>query len=167
MQSLSWAWRTNRWKQCDPNDPVNPARPVGLMCRRSFRLTMWVWIAVAIAASARTWLRPEQHSVFPVYAAGASHWWNDEPLYVDYAPLDFLRYPPTVALFYTPFACLGATLGGIAWIWLNLAFLAGGLSAFRRHVLPGTWTSTRSATFSLLGLVVGLPSIWNGQCNTL
>src|SRR5207248_1744527 len=92
---------------------------VGLLRRASF----W-WIVFCIALVARTLHRPSSHTVFAVFAAGSTHWWNDQPLYSDYKPLDYFRYPPDCAIAFTPFARLGPRAGGVLWVCLGLGVYA-------------------------------------------
>src|SRR5436190_18443057 len=85
------------------------------------RLVLALWLAAGAAVTARTLLRPEQHTVFPVLAASAAHWWNDQPLYADYRPLDYFRYPPAFAVAVSPLAALAPRAGGVLRSWLSLA----------------------------------------------
>src|SRR5438046_526547 len=103
----------------------------------AMRLATALWLIVGVAASVRTVLRPEQHTVFPVLAAGSQHWWRDQPLYARYRPLDYFRYPPALAVVLTPVSAFGLTGGGVLWTWLNLGVYAWGLARLRRDVLPG------------------------------
>jgi hypothetical protein len=122
---------------------------------------------VGLALTVRTLLFPVRHTVFPVLATGAAHWWADLPLYADYAPLDFFRYPPVFALAVTPLGLLGLRLGGIVWAWLSLLVYGAGVWSFRRDVLPGRWTAGREAVYLLLSLFGALRGLWNGQSNAL
>jgi hypothetical protein len=123
------------------------------------------WLTIGIAVSVKTAVRPDSHTVFPVLAQGATHWWHDQPLYGDYKPLDFFRYPPFCAVALTPFALLGGKVGGILWTWLSLACYATGLWHFLRLVLPVAWSVDREALFMALGLLGALRGFWNGQSN--
>src|SRR5262249_8209525 len=131
------------------------------------RIVCVLWIAVGMAASVRVVLQPSSHTVFPVFAGGASHWWHDQPLYIDYRPIDYFRYPPFFALFVSPFAALGLRVGGILWRWLGLGVYASGLWRFRREVLPARWTVGREAIFLSLATLAALAGLWNGQSNAL
>ena len=142
-----------------------PSRPLGL--HPALRLTIGLWLAFGVAVSVRTLLRPETHTVFPVLAASSEHYWNNQPLYARYQPLDYFRYPPGFAVAFTPLSCLGLTAGGILWGWLNLGVYGWGLWRLRRDVLPGTWTPPRKALFLALGLLGALRGLWNGQSNAL
>jgi hypothetical protein len=126
-----------------------------------------VWLILAAAVAVRTLLHPASHTVFPVFAAAGTNWWADQSLYADYKPLDYFRYPPQAALFFSPFAGLGLRAGGILWSWLSLAVYASGLWRFRRDVLPGWWTPRRETAFLALATLGGLAGFWNSQSNAL
>jgi hypothetical protein len=133
---------------------------------RPLRTLLYVWVALAVALSVRTWVHPDKHTCFPVYAASAQHWWADEPIYADYHPaLDYFRYLPIFAVLITPFAYLGLTVGGIVWANFNLAVFAAGLWRFQRVVLPRNWSEQRQALFLALATLGALRSLWNSQCN--
>jgi hypothetical protein len=131
------------------------------------RLVLTVWLTVCVALSVRTLLHPDSHTVFPVLATAAEHWTADRPLYADYRPIDYFRYPPAFAVLVWPLAVLGLRGGGVLWAWLNLTVYGAGLWSFVRTVPPGRWTSNRQASFLLLGLFGGLRGLWNGQSNAL
>lgn len=132
-------------------------------CRRVLAL----WLILGAAISVRTLLKPTSHTVFPVFATGAIHWWSDVSLYDDHEPLDYFRYPPAFAIVLTPFAWLGMTLGGIAWSWLSLGVYAWGLWAFLRATVSDRWSAEREALFMALALLGGLRGFWNAQANGL
>jgi hypothetical protein len=131
------------------------------------RRVLLLWLALGTALSLRTLYRPDSHTVFPVLAGSADHWWADQPLYADYEPLDYFRYPPAFAVFVTPLAALGHRAGGVLWSWLSLAIYGAGLWSFAREVLPRHWSPERTACFLALGALGGLRGLWNGQSNAL
>lgn len=133
----------------------------------NFRSVLMIWLILGAAVSLRTFLRPNSHTVFPIFSASAQHWWDDRPLYELYLPLDRFRYPPLFAVFVTPFHILGLSLGGIVWSWLSLAVLAVGLWHYVRDVIPSAWTPQRSAWFFLLAALGALRGLWNAQSNAL
>src|SRR5262245_22875413 len=137
------------------------------MPRTWLGLALAAWLAAGLAVTARTLVRPGSHTVFPVLARGAEHWWLDVPLYEKCPPLDYFRYPPALAVALTPLSALGLAAGGVLWAWLNLAVYAAGLWLCRRDVLPGEWGEGRQAAFFLLGLAGALRGLWNGQSNAL
>jgi hypothetical protein len=131
------------------------------------RWALWLWLAFGVVLAVRILLQPDSHVVFPVFAGGSAHWWNDAPLYQNHAPLDYFRYAPAFAIAFTPFAWLGSSVGGVLWGWLSLGVYFHGLTCFRRDVLPGSWTEKRHALFLVLALAGGLAGLWNGQSNAL
>jgi hypothetical protein len=133
----------------------------------SLRLALIVWLILGAAVSVRTLVRPSNHTVFPIFAASAEHWWGNCALYEIYPDLDRFRYPPLFALFVTPFSVLGLTTGGILWSWLSIAVFVAGLWRYIRDVIPSVWTPQRTALFLILGGFGALRGLWNAQSNAL
>jgi hypothetical protein len=131
------------------------------------RLVLGLWLVLAVAVGVRTLVRPATHTVFPIFAASAEHWWGNRSLYDLYPPLDHFRYPPVFAVFVTPFRALGLTAGGILWTWFNMAVYVAGLLVFVRDVIPSAWTRRRTALFLALGALGALRGLWNAQSNAL
>jgi hypothetical protein len=138
---------------------VMGARPVHLACR--------FWLVLAAVVGVRILISPVKHSVFPIFAASATHWWADLPLYRWYPDLDLFRYPPPFVVLVAPFSALGLRLGGLLWTWCSMAVYAYGLWRLARDVMPGEWARSRAAAFLALGSVVALPGLWNSQSNTV
>src|SRR5262245_18634622 len=88
--------------------PAEPAAPSRLVHPPR---AIVLGILLGFALTARTLYRPESHTVFPVFAAGSKHWWADRPLYANYRPMDYFRYPPLFAIVITPLAVLGPIAG--------------------------------------------------------
>jgi hypothetical protein len=132
---------------------------------RSLRLATTVWIIAGVAVNVRTLVRPDSHTTFPVLAGSVEHWWADQPLYAEYKPLDYFRYPPPFPVFFSPLALLGPRAGGVLWAWLSLAAYGAGLWVFARYVLPVRWSDARLAVYLVLGLIGGTRGLWNGQSN--
>jgi hypothetical protein len=126
-----------------------------------------LWLAIGIAGTIRTLVHPNSHTVFPIFIAAGERWWADQPLYEDYKPLDYFRYPPPAALLFGTFPWLGARAGGVVWLWVNIAFYASGIWRFRQVVLPGWWTVHREVAYLVLATVGALAGLWNGQCNAV
>src|SRR5579875_3796619 len=133
----------------------------------SLRLALIAWLILGAAVSIRTLVRPNNHTVFPIFAASAEHWWGNCSMYELYPGLDRFRYPPVFALFVAPFSALGLTTGGILWSWLSIAVLLTGLWQYMRDVIPSTWSRQRMAVFLLLGALGALRGLWNAQSNAL
>jgi alpha-1,2-mannosyltransferase len=133
----------------------------------SLRLALIAWLILGAAVSVRTVVSPNKHTVFPIFAASAEHWWSNHPLYELYPELDRFRYPPVFALFVTPFSALGLTIGGILWSWLSIGVLLAGFWQYVRDVAPSTWTKPRLAVFLILGALGALRGLWNAQSNAL
>lgn len=131
------------------------------------RWVVLLWLAFGVAVGVRTLLKPTSHTVYPVFLAGAEHWWDDAPVYADHRPLDHFRYPPFFAIALTPLVPLGPAVGGVAWSWLSLAVYGWGCWRFLRDVIPRRWTAGREAAFLALALFAGLRGLWNAQSNAL
>jgi hypothetical protein len=133
----------------------------------ALRLGLGLWVAVAVAVGVRTCLRPDSHTVFPIFAAGARHWWADQPLYERDAVLDDFRYPPAFAVAVSPLAVLGPRAGGTLWVWLSMTVLFAGAWRLARDVLPGEWPPQRTALLLALVSLGALRGLWNAQSNAL
>ena len=139
-------------------------RPDDVWLRRA----LLAWIILAVAVSVKVAVQPYSHTVYPVFASGALHWWADAPLYDDYDEqgLDLFRYSPTFAIAVTPFAVLPDVVGGMLWNLAGIAVLVWSLRMLVRHVLPGQWPAWREGVFLGLTLVLSVRGIWSGQNNT-
>jgi hypothetical protein len=133
----------------------------------NLQFALLVWLILGAAVTVRTLVRPRDHTVFPIFAASAQHWWHDDALYELYPSLDRFRYPPVFALFVTPFSFLGLPLGGILWSWLSIAVFVAGLFCYVRAAIPSAWTRRREALFLMLGALGALRGLWNAQSNAL
>jgi hypothetical protein len=129
------------------------------------RRVLGLWLALGAVAAIRTLLCPDRHTVFPIFADAAAHWWSGQAVYTWNASTDLFRYPPPFAVAVTPFGALGLRAGGILWSWLSLALYGAGLRRFAADVLPGDWTRARTAAFMALAVLVALPGLWNAQSN--
>jgi Glycosyltransferase family 87 len=147
--------------------PRISARPLTGSVSPALRAALVLWLVVGVAAGIRTLVQPTTHTVFPIFAAAAERWWNDQPLYANYKPLDYFRYPPPSALLFGPFAAAGLRAGGVLWIWFGLGVYAAGLWRFRHDVLPAWWTPRRETAFFALATAGSLAGVWNGQSNAL
>ena len=90
-----------------------------------------LWLLLAAVIGVRTLASPERHTVFPIFAGSADHWWADQSLYELHPPLDQFRYPPLFAVAITPFAMLGLRFGGLLWSWGSIAVYVVGVTRMR------------------------------------
>jgi alpha-1,2-mannosyltransferase len=133
----------------------------------ALRAVLLLWGVVGLAVSVRTLVRPDTHTVFPIYSAGAQRWWDDTPLYIRADGLDDFRYPPPFAVAVTPFTALGTRAGGVLWGWVSLGVYLAGLWGFSRDVLGWAGRRGRLAGLLALGLAGALRGLWNAQANAL
>ena len=135
--------------------------------RRAVRL----WCVLVVVIGIKTAIDPKGHSVYPLFVAGARHWWAGLPLYDVYPGIidvfEVFRYSPTCALAYAPLALLPDRIGGIFWNVINLGTLALGLVLAARDVFPGRWPARRLGPLLVLVLVGAIRPAWNGQSNPL
>jgi hypothetical protein len=149
-----------------PPDAVNrPGKPVGSPAWITWALILWAVLAIAITI--KTVVSPDDHTVFPKFAARAEAWGSRGPLYASYEGLGRFPYSPTFAVFLVPFAALGLRLGGIAWTLLNLVVYVWGLRRLVRDVLPAPWPPIREGVFLMLATVGAVRGLWNAQSNAL
>jgi hypothetical protein len=130
----------------------------------------WAWGVFIVAVSVKTFVEPAKHTVYPVFAQAARHWWHDEPVYADYGRslgLDLFRYSPTFAVAMTPLAALPDRLGGLLWNLLSIGVLLAALQRMLADVLPGSWSRRQMGLFWGLTLVGAARGIWSAQSNTL
>src|SRR5436305_13580913 len=81
---------------------TRPAGPPAARPQTALRVAIALWVVLGFALAVRTLYRPESHTVFPLFSAGSVRWWTDQPLYADYHPMDYFRYPPLFAIVITP-----------------------------------------------------------------
>ena len=115
-------------------------------------------------------IQGSEHSLYPVFAGAARHWWADQPIYADYlhsAEIDAFRYSPTFAVAFTPFYVLGDRLGGMAWTVVSVGLLVWGLRVLWRDVLPGDWPPHREGLFLLLVLAGSAVGLWSIHSNAI
>lgn len=151
---------------------------------------MGLWFVLAIAVCIKCSWHGDQHSVYPVFAAGSKHWWADKSLYADYRTtedIDGYRYSPAFAVAFTPLTWLPHQVGAAAWSLLSIALLFWALHQLARQVLPHdaprvsnapqgrfaesagrpipspAWEGT-FLTLTAFGSVIG---IWSGQTNAI
>ncbi|MGW8256959.1 MAG: glycosyltransferase family 87 protein, partial [Thermoguttaceae bacterium] len=134
-----------------------------------WRLAIGLWIALAVAVCVKSCVQQGEHSLYPVYAWGARHWWAGQSLYISYPKLhlDYWRYSPTYAILFTPFALLPDRLGASLWGILSVATIFWALHLMAREMLPGCWAPRREGLFLGLSALGSMAGIWSGQSNSL
>lgn len=148
------------------------------------------WIVLAIAASVKTVIDPERHTVYTAFSHACRDWWDGNSLYVDRA----YYYSPTFAILMTPFAIWPDRFGGVLWNFASVGLLVYALRVFFRYVLsrkqgtrgdgPEVSDAEQAATdvrpawlpvlpdgveglFQLLVLIGTARSVWSGQSNAI
>src|SRR5262245_30691830 len=123
------------------------------------------WLIILTVISVRVILRPQTHSVFPIFAEAGRCWLAGEDIYGrQIVNLDQFRYSPAVAAAFAPWSFLPPCAGEVLWRWVNAAAFFGGLA------LSCRWLWSDSSKFSAAALVVvplAVGSLNNGQCNPL
>jgi hypothetical protein len=141
------------------------------------RIAWSAWIALAIAASVKTIIEPELHTVYTAFSHCCRDWWAGHSLYQDRA----FYYSPTFAVLMTPFAIWPDWLGGVFWNFASIGVLVASLRVFFRDVLGATAglpssagrtvgqanRGTREGQFQLLVLIGTVRSVWSGQSNAM
>jgi hypothetical protein len=97
------------------------------------RIAINAWILLAIAASIKTVIDPERHTVYTAFSHACRDWWDGNSLYVDRA----YYYSPTFAILMTPFAIWPDSFGGVLWNFASVGVLAYALRVFFRDVVSG------------------------------
>ena len=130
----------------------------------SFPFHIWLWGILLTALSIKSLLKPGSHSVFPVFFHGGLHWWNDVSLYQHFEGLDYFRYSPLAAIFYSCFSIFGLTAGSILWNLTSNGIYLWGCWTFWKKIQGESGTDEKQKFF-LICLFVALSGIWNSQCN--
>jgi hypothetical protein len=140
---------------------------------RTAIILVWaVWITVLSVVLVGSFVRPDRHSVYPIFANAAREWLEGVDIYdtsiVRDSP-DQFRYAPVVAIFFVPFATFPDAFGGVLWRLVNVVVFFTGSAAFARVVFPGTGNLDRLTVAILAALLFPLSvgSINNGQSNIL
>ena len=134
------------------------------------RLAVLLWIILTVAVSVKTVTQPTRRTVYPVFALGSQHWWQDAPLHADYSDetgTDIYRYSPTFAIAFTPFALLPDWLGGLLWNLLCIGVFFLSMRKLVETLLQGAWPPWREGMFLCLALVGSVRGIWAAQSNGL
>ena len=154
----------------DPGSVVDRAPARRGLCRW-LRRAAALWLVLVVVLGVKSATNPKRHSVFPLFVAGARHWWASQSLYAAYPDVidvfEVFRYSPTCALAFTPLAALPDRIGAVVWNVLNLGVLAWGLCLAARDVFPGRWSTCRLALLLSLTFLGAIRPAWNGQSNPL
>jgi hypothetical protein len=122
-----------------------------------------LWLFFAVAACAKTFVQPDEHTVYPIFAQAARDWWGGEPLYANQAYF----YSPTFAVAMSAFAWLPDQIGGIAWQIVSITTLLVALRAFYQQFLSRSFGQRWEPLYLTLCLIASVRGIWSAQSNTL
>lgn len=145
--------------------PLN--HPASLKSDPAIRRALALWLVLGILVTAKTFVSPDAHTVFPKMAVRAHAWWSGQDLYAQYGQLGRFPYSPTFAIALTPFALPGNCAGGIAWSWISIVVYVWGLRRLVRDVLPGSWPPRREAALLVFAMLGAFRGLWNAQSNAL
>jgi hypothetical protein len=149
---------------------AEPAKSNACLSSAAPRLDPWMraamigWISLATAASIKTIIEPQAHTVYTTFSQAARDWWGGNSLYIG---REFF-YGPSFAVAMSPFAIWPDWLGGVFWNLTSCGLLFYSLRIFYREVLPaGSWPKRAEGQFLLLVLIGTVRSVWSGQSNAL
>jgi hypothetical protein len=137
-----------------------------------WRIVLGLWCVFLVGMTARSFLEPGRHSVYPIFAKAGASWIDGRLLYEPFQAKgepDQFRYSPIVAACFAPLSQLPHGLGAVLWRFLNLAVFLGGAWCYVRDVLPerGAVTADNGSLIAFLLLPWGVSSLNNGQSNPL
>jgi hypothetical protein len=134
------------------------------------RVVAGAWIVVVAVICIRCYLRPQVHSLLPIYLTAAHNWQTGNDMYAAQPGLpDRYRYSPTAAVLLHPLTQMPDGVGEVVWRLFNVAVFLGAMVWWGRAVLPAgsPLTSQQWSLLFLLALPLALGSVNNGQINTL
>jgi hypothetical protein len=141
------------------------------------RLTVFVWLAIAMVCCARAFFYPTSHTVYHNYANAGRSWLAGTDAYdlardangAVVARMSGYRYSPLVSAAFVPFSLLPDSWGGLLWRLVNYLCFFAAFAWFIREVLPGVASLGINARTSLWLLILPLTvgSMNNGQANVL
>src|SRR5437762_2969814 len=85
-----------------------------------------VWATIALVCAGLALVKPQAHTVYPIYAYAAGEWAAGRDIYVQAPGFDYFRYSPTVAAFFVPWRLFGDAWGGAIWRLAGIGLLAVG-----------------------------------------
>ena len=130
------------------------------------RIAIGIWIAILVFIAAKSYIKPNTHTVYTTYSQAAQTWFEYEtPRRFGISYLQ-RQYCPFFGVLMQPFAALPDAIGGALWSSLGLGLIGTGL--FR---LLGQWKAmnlvSNQATAMMCLPIFGIASIFNGQANML
>jgi hypothetical protein len=118
-----------------------------------------LWLVPLLVISITTVVKPQDHTVTPVYHEAVENWQHHLPLYNNK-----FYYAPQFALLFAPFHCLPRAVGDILWRCVATAGIAAGMLLFC-GAMSG---HTRDRAFffvTLLAMPLCLQAMQFGQAN--
>jgi alpha-1,2-mannosyltransferase len=125
-----------------------------------WRALAWaLWLVPLAVISVVSILKPEDHTVTPVYHEAVENWHHHLPLYNHK-----FYYAPQFTLLFAPFHCLPRAVGDLLWRGSATAGLAIGILLFC-GAMPGPNRHRAFFIVTLLTLPLCLPAMQFGQAN--
>src|SRR5437764_955264 len=91
-------------------------------------LAVIFWGLVLLVICVRVVIKPDSHSVYPIFANAGRNWLAGRDLYASPDPgLDHYRYSPLVAAALAPLSFLPDRAGNVSWRLLNAGVYLGAL----------------------------------------
>jgi hypothetical protein len=155
------------------------------------RLALAAWVVLTAGVTARVVLRPEQQTVYPIYAQAGCDWLAGEDVYrLDHSPsapppasawdllrpparpavgwgLESYRYSPLVAALLVPMGLLPDRAGAVLWRLVNVAVLLAAVGWWLRQAAPYPLSRGQRGIFLLALAPFAIGSVNNGQINPL
>ncbi len=134
-----------------------------------FRIALFLWLVCIIIVSVRAFLKPYNHSVYPIYSFAVSNWISGQSTYFTEAPReqDVYRYAPGVTVLFVPLHFLGDAVGSVVWRWINVLWFLWASFRWFQCFCNSEKNELRLGVFLLLIMPLSLTSLNNGQVNLL
>jgi len=135
--------------------------------RRGRQVALAVWSGILLVIACRSFLWPNTHSVYPIFARAGHDWGSGRDLFAEppRPGIDVYRYGPLAAVVFVPFSLLPDAVGGVLWRLAGAGLFLGGFAWWARRVLPGRLSANETAALWLLLVPLALHSLNNGQSN--
>jgi hypothetical protein len=131
------------------------------------RIALTLWIALILGVTGRVaFSKSTSQTVVPIYLAAGERWNAAGDLYAMDTGLDIYRNPPGFAAAFALFTEWPEKLVAIGWRWFGIVLVLLGLWRIRWDLLPDL-SAHRAAVFFSFAAILILPSVNNGQVNTL